>query len=103
MIVGAVILIAPLLLIYVLHKYAKLRNKMTQIKANSVSKIEFDKMKEERDMFLNDYLKELDKRDVKNVTEPIEKFNLNNLSYQELEDCTNYFVENQHKLKNQHK
>lgn len=31
------------------------------------------------------------------------KFNPADLSYQELEACTNYFVENQHQLKNQSK
>ena len=104
MIIGAFIFIAPLLLIYVLHKFAKLRNKMAQIKANSVPKIELEKMKEERDMFLNDYIKEINKRDAKvNTSERKEKLNPAKLSYQELEACTNYFVEHQHELKLQPK
>jgi len=104
MIIGAFIFMAPLLLIYVLHKFARLRNKMAIVKANSVPKIEFDKMKEERDMFMNDYIKELDKRDEKITKSELNvKFNPAELSYQELEACTNYFVEHQHELKLQPK
>ena len=109
MIVGAILFIAPLLLIYVLYKFAKQRNNMAQIKANSVPLAEHDKVKEERDKYLNDYTKEVNRKtviEVKKETEKIlgkKKFNPADLSYQELEACTNYFVENQNELKSQPK
>ena len=105
MIVMFIIVVAPWVVwIALAFQNRKIKHDLKELKYNSVTMDDFDKMKEERDMFMNDYIKEIDKRDTKVKTpERKEKFNPAKLSYQELEACTNYFVENQRELKLQHK
>ena len=105
MIVMFIIMIVPWIIwIALAFQNRKLKWELKNIKYNSVTMDDFDKMREERDMFMNDYINEINKRDAKEKnTIPKVKFNPKNLSYSELEACTNYFVENQHKLKLQPK